>query len=90
MTNCLRIAFSIYATGKNGQFWINLAVSEWERTYGDMPVPAEVWSEVREIIEVEFSTLLTSRVNRGIEALARGEDPSTAPPPSCPWCDLRG
>lgn len=86
----LRIAFTTYANGKNGTFWLNLAEREWRATYGDIDVPAETWNEVREMLEIEFPALLTSRVRAGIDALTRGDDPQEPRPPACPCCDPRG
>lgn len=74
MAQQLRIAFSIYARGKDGSFWFARAEREWRATYGDIDVTPEVWDEVLALLADEFPSLLNSKVREGIEGFKREKE----------------
>jgi hypothetical protein len=82
-TNCLRIAFRITEQGKNGDFWLNLAMARWNQLHGEVEVPPSVWDEVRELLRTEFPQLIERkpRLRKFVES------PGTSPTAPHGRCD---
>jgi hypothetical protein len=55
--NTLRIAFTIYNNGKDGSFWLEKACQHWNELYGTTDVHTNVWEEITQLIDMEFSQL---------------------------------
>lgn len=55
--HCIHIAFTIYGSGKDGKFWLNMATEFWKKDHGQEPISEEMWVRVASMLRERHTWL---------------------------------